>query len=166
MKLVWRSWGQLGYSDSSHPSAAWFCWYSPDIREGILRASWKQVEKRWFSKVFRRAGAFLHCLEAESTALCINCAPSHRIPTAPLMPLNGLDVREMLIIFNTRTDAFKLWCWRRLLRVPWTARRLSQSILKEMNLEYSLKGLMLMLKLNLQYIGHLIWRAGPDPDAE
>ena len=51
--------------------------------------------------------------------------------------------------------AFKLWCWRRLLRLPWTARRSNQSILKEINPEYSLKGLM----LKLQYLGHLIWRA-------
>ena len=54
-------------------------------------------------------------------------------------------------------DAFKLWCWRRLLRVPWTARRSNQSILKEINTEYSLEGL--MLKLKLQYFGHLGWRA-------
>ena len=56
-----------------------------------------------------------------------------------------------------RTDAFKLWCWRRLLRVPWTARRSNQSILKEINPEYSLEGLMLRLKL--QYFGHLMQRA-------
>ena len=56
-----------------------------------------------------------------------------------------------------KTDAFKLWCWRRLLRVPWTARRSSQSILKEISPEYSLKGL--MLKLKLQYFGHLRQRA-------
>ena len=56
-----------------------------------------------------------------------------------------------------RIDAFKLWYWRRLLRVPWTARRSNQSILKEINPEYSLKGLMLNLKL--QYFGHLMWRA-------
>ena len=56
-----------------------------------------------------------------------------------------------------RIDAFKRWCWRRLLRVPWTARRLNQSILKEINPEYSLEGL--MLKLNLQYFGHLMQRA-------
>ena len=55
-----------------------------------------------------------------------------------------------------RTDAFELWCWRRLLRVPWTARRSNQSILKEVSLEYSLKGL--MLKLKLQYFGHLMRR--------
>ena len=55
-----------------------------------------------------------------------------------------------------RTDAFELWCWRRLLRVPWTARRSNQSILNEINPEYSLEGL--MLKLMLQYFGHLMQR--------
>ena len=53
-----------------------------------------------------------------------------------------------------RIDAFELWCWRRLLRVPWTARRSNQSILKEVSPEYSLEGL--MLKLKLQYFGHLM----------
>ena len=56
-----------------------------------------------------------------------------------------------------RIDAFELWCWRRLLRVPWTARRSNQSILKEINPEYSLEGL--MLKLKFQYFGHLMRRA-------
>ena len=56
-----------------------------------------------------------------------------------------------------RSDAFELWCWRRLLRVPWTARRSNQSILKEINPEYSLGEL--MLKLRLQHVGHLIQRA-------
>ena len=55
---------------------------------------------------------------------------------------------------HQRVDAFELWCWRRLLRVPWTARRSNQSILKEISPEYSLKGL--MLKLKLQYSGHLM----------
>ena len=55
-----------------------------------------------------------------------------------------------------RIDAFELWCWRRLLRIPWTARRSNQSILKKINLEYSLEGL--MQKLKLQYVGHLMWR--------
>ena len=58
---------------------------------------------------------------------------------------------------NRRIDAFKLWCWRRLLRVLWTARRSNQSIQKEINREYSLEGL--MLKLKLQYLGHMMWRA-------
>ena len=57
---------------------------------------------------------------------------------------------------HQRIDAFELWCWRRLLRVPWTARRSNQSILKEISPEYSLEGL--MLKLKLQYFGHLMWR--------
>ena len=55
---------------------------------------------------------------------------------------------------HRRTDAFELWCWRRLLRAPWTARRSNQLILKEVNPKYSLEGL--MLKLKLQYFGHLM----------
>ena len=58
---------------------------------------------------------------------------------------------------HQRIDAFELWCWRRLLRVPWAARRSNQSILKKVNPEYSLEGL--MLKLRLQYFGHLMRRA-------
>ena len=57
---------------------------------------------------------------------------------------------------HQKIDAFKLWCWRRLLRAPWTARRSNQSIRKEINPEYSLEGL--MLKLKLQYFGHLMQR--------
>ena len=57
---------------------------------------------------------------------------------------------------HRRIDAFELWCWRRLLRVPWTKRRSNQSILKEISPKYSLEGL--MLKLKLQYFGHLMWR--------
>ena len=57
---------------------------------------------------------------------------------------------------HQRIDAFELWCWRRLLRVPWTARRSNQSILKEISPEYSLEGL--KLKLKLQYLGHLMQR--------
>ena len=58
---------------------------------------------------------------------------------------------------HERTDVFELWCWRRLLRVPWTARRSNQSILKEISPECSLEGL--MLKLKLHYFGHQMWRA-------
>ena len=57
---------------------------------------------------------------------------------------------------HQRLDTFELWCWKRLLRAPWTARRSSQSTLKEISPEYSLEGL--MLKLKLQYFGHLMWR--------
>ena len=59
---------------------------------------------------------------------------------------------------HQRIDAFELWCWRRLLKVPWTARRSNQSILREINPEYSLEGL--MLKLKLQYFGHLMQTDG------
>ena len=58
---------------------------------------------------------------------------------------------------HQRNDAYELWCWRRFLRVPWTARRFNQSILKEINPKHSLEGL--MLKLKLQYFGHLMWRS-------
>ena len=64
-----------------------------------------------------------------------------------------LDNKES---WRQRIDAFELWCWRRLLRVPWTARISNQSILKEINSEYSLEGV--MLKLKLQYLDHLMWR--------
>ena len=70
-----------------------------------------------------------------------------------------MDVRVGLKEEHRRIDAFELWCWRRLLRVSWTARRSNQPILKETNPEYSLKGL--MLKLNLQYFGHLMQRTDP-----
>ena len=66
---------------------------------------------------------------------------------------------------HRRIDAFELWCWRRLLRFPWTTRRSNQSILKEISPGSSLEGL--MLKLKLQYFGHLMWRtdSGEDPEA-
>ena len=67
-----------------------------------------------------------------------------------------MDVRVGLKAECRRTDAFELWCWRRLLRVPWTARRSNQSILQEISPEYSLEGL--MLKRKLQYFGHLMQR--------
>ena len=69
----------------------------------------------------------------------------------------GCESWTMKKVEHQIIDAFELWCWRRLLRVPWTARRANQSILKEINPEYSLEGL--MLKLKLQNFGHLMWRA-------
>ena len=70
--------------------------------------------------------------------------------------LYGCESWTVKIAEHRRTDAFELWCWRRLLRVPWTARRSNQSILKEISPGCSLEGL--MLKLKLQYFGHLMWR--------
>ena len=71
--------------------------------------------------------------------------------------INGCESWTIKKAEHRRIDAFELWCWRRLLRVPWTARRSNQSILKEISPEYSLEGL--MLKLKLQYFGHLMQRA-------
>ena len=79
-----------------------------------------------------------------------------RLVKAMVFPVYGCDSWSIKQAEPWRTDAFELWCWRRLLRVPWTARRSNQSILKEINPEYSLEGL--MLKLTLQYFGHLMWR--------
>ena len=73
------------------------------------------------------------------------------------MPENGCESWTIKKDERQRIDAFELWCWRRLLRVPWTARRSNQSILKEISLECSLEGL--MLKLKLQFFGHLMQRA-------
>ena len=70
----------------------------------------------------------------------------------------GCESRIIKNAEHQRPDAFELWCWRRLLRVPWTARRSSQSILRDISPEYSLEGLMLMLMLKLQYFGHLMQR--------
>ena len=73
------------------------------------------------------------------------------------MVMYGCDSWTIKKAEHRRIDAFELWCWRRLLRIPWTARRSNQSILKEINPEYSLEER--MLKLKLQYSGHLMRRA-------
>ena len=82
-----------------------------------------------------------------------------RLVKAMVFPvvMYGCESRAIKKAERQRIDAFELWCWRRLLRVPWTARRSNQSILKEISPECSLVGL--MLKLKLQYFGHLMWRA-------
>ena len=82
-----------------------------------------------------------------------------RLVIAMVFPIvmYGCEIWAVKKAEHQRIDAFELWCWRRLLRVPWTARRSNQSILKETSPEYSLEGL--MLKLKLQYFGHLMRRA-------
>ena len=79
-----------------------------------------------------------------------------RLVKARVFPvvMYGCESRTVKKAECRRIDVFELWCWRRLLRVPWTVRRSNQLILKEISLEYSLEGL--MLKLKLQYFGHLI----------
>ena len=74
--------------------------------------------------------------------------------TVFLVVMDGCESWTIKKVEHRRIDVFELWCWRRPLRVPWTARRSSQSILKEISPEYSLEGL--MLKLKLQYFGHLM----------
>ena len=82
-----------------------------------------------------------------------------RLVKAVIFPvvMFGCDSWTIRKAEHRRMDAFELWCWRRLSRVPWTASRSNQSILKEISPEYSLEGL--MLKLKLQHFGHLMWRA-------
>ena len=81
-----------------------------------------------------------------------------RLVEAMIFPvvINGCESWTMKKAEHQRIDAFELWCWRRLLRFPWTARRSNQSILKKISPEYSLEGL--MLKLKRQYFGHLMLR--------
>ena len=81
-----------------------------------------------------------------------------RLVKAMVFPvvIYGCEIWTIKKTEHRRTDAFKLWCWRRLLTVPWTAKRSNQSILKEISPEYSLEGR--MLKLKLQYFGHLMRR--------
>ena len=82
-----------------------------------------------------------------------------------LVVMYRCEIRTIKKADCQRIDAFELWCWRRLLEVPWTAKRLIQSVLKEINSEYSLEGL--VLKLKLQYFGHLRQKdnsVGKDPE--
>ena len=88
---------------------------------------------------------------------CVSATKIH-IVEAMVFPvvMYGFESWTVKKVECRRNDAFELWCWRRLLRVPWTARRSNQSVLKEINPKYSLEGLMLKLKLKLQYFGHLM----------
>ena len=85
----------------------------------------------------------------------VNKGPSSQSYGFPVV-MYGCEIWTIKKVEHWGTDAFELWCWRRLLRVPWTARSSNQSVLKEIKPEYSLEGL--MLKLKLQYFGHLMWR--------
>ena len=88
--------------------------------------------------------------------LLLLCCCQQRSLKAMVIPVGmyGCESWTIKKAEHQRIDDFELWCWRRLLRVPWTARRSNQSILKEISPEYSLEGL--MLKLKLQYFGHLM----------
>ena len=97
-------------------------------------------------------------LESILTSRDITLPTKVRLVKAMVFPvvMYGYESWTVKKAESRRIDAFELWCWRRLLRVPWTARRFNQSILKETSRECSLEGL--MLKLKLQYFGHLMWR--------
>ena len=88
------------------------------------------------------------------TLLCLQRFIQSKLWLFPVV-MYGWEIWTIKKSEHQRTDAFKLWYWRRLLRVPWTARRSSQSIIKEINRKYSLEG----LTLKLQYFGYLMWRA-------
>ena len=97
-------------------------------------------------------------LDSVLTSRDITLPTKVRLVKAMVFPvvMYGRESGTIKKVESRRIDAFELWCWRRLLRVPWTARRSNQSILKEISPEYSLEGL--MLKLKLQYFAHLMWR--------
>ena len=103
-------------------------------------------------------GSLVHCLDNILKSKDITLPTKVHLVKAMVFQvvMYGCESWTIKKAERRRTDAFKLWCWRRLLRVPWTARRSNQSILKEISPEYSLEGL--MLKLKLQYFGHLMWR--------
>ena len=86
-----------------------------------------------------------------------NKGPSHQGYGFSIVVMYGYESWSIKKAEHRRIDAFELWCWRRLLRVPWTAGRSNQPILKEISPEYSLERM--MLKLKLQYFGHLMWTA-------
>ena len=106
-------------------------------------------------------------LDSILTSRDINLPTNVHIVEAVVFPIvmYGCESWTMKKAEHQRIDAFELWCWRRLLRIPWTARRSNQSILKEINTAYSLEGL--TLKLKLQYFGHLMRSQliRKDPDA-
>ena len=135
--------------------------------------SWQQMGKQWLTLFFWAPKS----LQMVTAAMKLKDACSLEVMTNPDNILKSKDITLLTkvhlvkaMVFPVvmcgcerwtikkaecqRIDAFELWCWRRLLRVPWTARRSSQSILKEISREYSLEGL--MLKMKLQYFGHLM----------
>ena len=140
-----KRWGESGNSDKFY--FLWFqnhcgCWLQPQNNETL--APWKKSYDK---------------LDDISKSRDITLLTKVHLVKAVVFPviMYGCESWTIKKTDHQRIDAFKLWCWKRALRVPWTARRSNQSILKEINPEYSLEGL--MLKLKLQYFGHLMWRA-------
>ena len=122
----------------------------------VFVATWLDLESVILSEVRQRRRNIWHLLHAES---------KKKLYKWTYLPIKAMVFQVVMYnceswtikkVEHWRTDAFELWCWRRLLRVPWTSRRSNQSILKEISPEYSLEGL--MLKLKLWYFGHLMQR--------
>ena len=111
------------------------------------------VAKNWHLLIGRKVGTNLDSILKSRD---ITLSTKVHLVNAMVFPvvMYGCESRTIKKTGHRRTDAFELWCWRRLLRVPWTARRSNQSNLQEISPEYSLEGL--MLKLKLQYFGHLM----------
>ena len=114
------------------------------------------VAKNWHLLIGRKVGTNLDSILKSRD---ITLSTKVHLVNAMVFPvvMYGCESRTIKKTGHRRTDAFELWCWRRLMRTPWTARRSYQSILKEISCECSLEGL--VLKLKLQYFGHLMRRA-------
>jgi len=111
----------------------------------------------WTLQVFSEAAVIIPVKHCKGKSLK-KVKTNRKLVTTKVFPvvMYGCESWTIKKAEHWRTGAFELWCWRRLLRVPWTAKRCNQSILKEISPEHSLEGL--MLKLKLQYFGHLMWR--------
>ena len=114
------------------------------------------ISQSAFIKYLYALGTVLGAGEPVGNQACLHRAhgPTNELSARQLYLLPEKNTTTLGILSTEELDAFELWCWRRLLRVPWTARRSNQSTLKEISPEYSLEGL--MLKLKLQYFGHLM----------
>ena len=139
-------------------SSVFLTWFS----EESFKKFWKilSLEKSYIDTYLVRSGdQYRNLLKHISRLKKRQFQVSVRISKALVFPvvMYGCEIWTIKKAKCRRIDGFELWCWRRLLRVPWTARRSKQSFLKEISPEYSLEGL--MLKLKLQYFGHLMWRA-------
>ena len=140
-------WNSLAFSMIKRMLAIWSL-----VAVHFLNPAWTSGSSQ-FPVLYSRS-SLLICFTYNSVCLLSECwVLSHLFPVV----MYGCESWTIKKAERWRIDAFEPWCWRRLLRVPWTGRRFNQSILKEINPEYSLEGP--IMKLKLQYFGHLVWRA-------
>ena len=130
----------------------WVNYFFPEPFESEMQISWNFIPQLLFSKNKGNSHMAIRPAKKVSNNIINDSCPV-------LLSLLFLWIKaNCLKLFTVNVDAFQLWCWRKLLRVPWMARSSNQSIIKEISPEYSLEGL--MLKLKLQSFGHLMWRTG------